>query len=106
MSAEPGRKTAYSNDLQWRIVYQRIAMNLPLTQIMSYLHFVATIFSELVGWKPKMAFIFPVAKVLNSTLVQVLGLKKDQVRSHQTFQFPFGRLSPVNPKLIPELINL
>ena len=25
MSAEPGRKTAYSNDLRWRIVYQRIA---------------------------------------------------------------------------------
>ena len=46
------------------------------------------------------------SKVLNSTLVQVLGPKKDQVRSHQTFQFPFGRLSPVNPKLIPELINL
>ena len=30
MSAEPGRKTAYSNDLCWRIVYQRIPMNLPL----------------------------------------------------------------------------
>ena len=33
MSAEPGRKTAYSNDLRWRIVYQRIAMNLPLVKI-------------------------------------------------------------------------
>ena len=33
MSAEPGRKTAYSNNLQWRIVYQRIAMNLPLVKI-------------------------------------------------------------------------
>ena len=28
MSGEPGRKTAYSNDLRWRIVYQRIAINL------------------------------------------------------------------------------
>ena len=27
------RKTAYSNDLRWRIVYQRIAMNLPLVKI-------------------------------------------------------------------------
>ena len=33
MSAEPGRKTAYSNDLSWRIVYQRIAMNLPFVKI-------------------------------------------------------------------------
>ena len=35
MSAEPGRKTAYSNDLRWRIVYQGIAMNLrmPLVKI-------------------------------------------------------------------------
>ena len=33
MSAEPGRKTAYSNDLRWRIVYQRIAVNLPLVKI-------------------------------------------------------------------------
>ena len=33
MSAEPGRKTAYSNDLRWRIVYQRIAMNLPFVKI-------------------------------------------------------------------------
>ena len=33
MSAEPGRKTAYSNYLRWRIVYQRIAMNLPLVKI-------------------------------------------------------------------------
>ena len=27
------RKTAYSNDLRWRIVYQRIAMNLLLMKI-------------------------------------------------------------------------
>ena len=27
MSAEPGRKKAYSSDLRWRVVYQRIAMN-------------------------------------------------------------------------------
>ena len=33
ISAEPGRKTAYSNDLRWRIVHQRIAMNLPLVKI-------------------------------------------------------------------------
>ena len=33
MSAETGRKTAYSNDLRWRIVYQGIAMNLPLVKI-------------------------------------------------------------------------
>ena len=33
MSAGPGRKTAYSNDLRWRIVYQGIAMNLPLVKI-------------------------------------------------------------------------
>ena len=33
ISAEPERKTAYSNDLRWRIVHQRIAMNLPLVKI-------------------------------------------------------------------------
>ena len=33
ISAEPERKTAYSNDLRWRIVHQRIALNLPLVKI-------------------------------------------------------------------------
>ena len=33
VSAEPCRKKAYSVDLRWRIVYQRIAINLPFTDI-------------------------------------------------------------------------
>ena len=33
MSAEPGRKSAYSADLRWRIVWQRIAMELSFRQI-------------------------------------------------------------------------
>ena len=33
MSAEPSRKKAYSSDLRWRVVYQRIAMNLPFYRI-------------------------------------------------------------------------
>ena len=33
MSAEPGRKKAYSSDLRWCIVYQRLAMNLPFEKI-------------------------------------------------------------------------
>ena len=33
MSAEPGRKAPYSADLRWRVVYQRIALNLPLYSI-------------------------------------------------------------------------
>ena len=32
-SAEPSRKKAYSNDLRWRIVYQRIAMNLSFQKV-------------------------------------------------------------------------
>lgn len=33
MSAEPSRKKAYSPDVRWRIVYQRIAMNLQFYKI-------------------------------------------------------------------------
>lgn len=33
MSAEPARKKAYSIDLQWRVVYQRIGMALPFYKI-------------------------------------------------------------------------
>jgi len=33
MSAEPGRKKAYSIDLRWRVVYQRIGMNLSFPKI-------------------------------------------------------------------------
>ena len=33
MSAEPARKRAYSSDLRWRVVYQRIGMNLSYTKI-------------------------------------------------------------------------
>ena len=51
MSAEPGRKTAYSNDLRWRIVYQGIAMNLPLVKIaqniaVSTVHRIYRLFEE------------------------------------------------------------
>ena len=38
MSAEPGRKTAYSKDLRWRVVWQRFALNLPLRAIASNLN--------------------------------------------------------------------
>ena len=33
MSAEPGRKAAYSSDLRWRVVWQRIGMELPFREI-------------------------------------------------------------------------
>ena len=33
MSAEPARKKAYSTDLRWRIVYQRLGMELPFYKI-------------------------------------------------------------------------
>ncbi len=33
VSAEPGRKKAYSSDLRWRMMYQRIAMELLLEDI-------------------------------------------------------------------------
>ena len=33
ISAEPGRKRAYGNDLRWRIIYQRIGMNLSFARI-------------------------------------------------------------------------
>ena len=43
MSAEPNRKKAYSADLRWRIVYQRIAMNLPFYKIARNLNIAASI---------------------------------------------------------------
>ena len=33
MSAEPARKKAYSIDLRWRIIYQRLGMELPFYKI-------------------------------------------------------------------------
>ena len=38
LSAEPGRKRAYDRDLSWRIVYQRIAMNLKFVEIATNLN--------------------------------------------------------------------
>ena len=38
MSAEPGRKKGYSDDLRWRMVYQRIGMNLDYKIIASHLN--------------------------------------------------------------------
>ena len=32
-SAEPGRKAPYSNDLRWRIIWQRFGMELPLRKV-------------------------------------------------------------------------
>ena len=42
MSAEPSRKKSYSTDLRWRIVYQRIAMNLPFYKIAGNLNIAAS----------------------------------------------------------------
>ena len=33
MSAEPTRKCPYSSDIRWRIVYHRLARNLPFSKI-------------------------------------------------------------------------
>lgn len=41
-SAEPGRKTPYSPDLRWRIVYQRIGMNLFYKEIAANLNVAAS----------------------------------------------------------------
>ena len=38
MSAEPGRKKAYDIDLRWRVVYQRIGMNLTYEKIATNLN--------------------------------------------------------------------
>ena len=37
MPAEPGKKTAYSVDLRWRVVWQRLVLDLPLKAIASNL---------------------------------------------------------------------
>ena len=42
MSAKPSRKKPYSADLRWRIVYQRIAMNLPYYKIACNLNIAAS----------------------------------------------------------------
>ena len=36
-SAEPGRKVAYSRDIGWRVVWQKVGMGLTLRQIASRL---------------------------------------------------------------------
>ena len=38
MSAEPGRKQAYSSDLRWRIVWQRIGMEFSFRKIAASLN--------------------------------------------------------------------
>ena len=38
MSAEPGRKRAYSVDIRWRVVYQRIGMELRFHEIANRLN--------------------------------------------------------------------
>ena len=42
MSAEPGRKTAYSDDLRWRVIYQRIGMGQPFHKIAMNLNIAAS----------------------------------------------------------------
>ena len=38
MSAEPGRKRAYSDDIKWRVVYQRIGMQKSFSRIAASLN--------------------------------------------------------------------
>ena len=38
MSAEPGRKAPYSKDIVWRVVRQRIAMELPFRKMVRNLN--------------------------------------------------------------------
>ena len=38
LSAEPGRKKAYQEDLWWRIVYQKIALNYSFCKIAKHLN--------------------------------------------------------------------
>ena len=38
MSAEPGRKKAYTADIRWRIVYQRMALELTFEEIATRLN--------------------------------------------------------------------
>ena len=42
MSAEPGRKQAYSVNIRWRIVYQRIGVELHFHEIASGLNIVTS----------------------------------------------------------------
>ena len=38
MSAEPGRKRAYTADIRWRIIYQRMALELPFDEKATHLN--------------------------------------------------------------------
>ena len=49
LSAEPGRKRAYDRDLRWRIVYQRIAMNLKFVEIATNLNIAAHMTQDFVN---------------------------------------------------------
>ncbi len=41
-SAEPGRKAPYSRDIRWRVIWQRIGMNLPFKKIAENLNIAAS----------------------------------------------------------------
>ena len=50
MSAEPGREKAYSSDIRWRIIYQRVGMGLTFHEIAKNLNLaLSTAFSIFEG---------------------------------------------------------
>ena len=82
MSAEPGRRSAYSADIRWRIVYQRIGMNLGLEKIarnlniaVSTVHRVYHLFLSTDSVDPKSPRKRPEVKALSPSIeLYVIGV--------------------------------
>ena len=88
MSAEPSRRIPYSVDIRWRVVWQRIAMNLTFQQISTRLNIdpstayrVYNLFKITGDVQPKLqkGVIMPEARKLNNSLeLFIVGLIIEQ----------------------------
>ena len=92
MSAEPSRRIPYSVDIRWRVVWQRIAMNLTFQQISTRLNIdpstayrVYNLFKITGDVQPKLqkGVIWPEARKLNNSLeLFIVGLIIEQPGSY------------------------
>ena len=92
MSAEPSRRIPYSVDIRWRVVWQRIAMNLTFQQISTRLNIdpstayrVYNLFKITGDVQPKLqkGVIRPEAQKLNNSLeLFIVGLIIEQPGSY------------------------
>jgi transposase len=62
-TAEPGRKAPYGKDLRWRMVYQRLAMNLELADIASNLNVSISTVSRTIALFMKTGSVAPRKKI-------------------------------------------